>query len=322
MGQNTKIEWADHTFNPWVGCQKISSACDHCYAESWAKRTGGESLWAGERRRTSAANWKLPLKWDRDAAATGIRRRVFCASLADVFDNQVPTWWRDDLWVLIAATPNVDWLLLTKRPQNISKMLPGSCVEQLVGHDLPAWPWPNVWLGTTVENQTEADRRIPYLLRVPASVRFLSCEPLLGPIDLYNGDPDPRLNGHTATETFLGDWWEPGDDPRGPSRHGMDWVIVGGESGPGARPSHPDWIRSLRGQCLVADVPFFFKQHGEWIGVPDLRRLPEGQGPGFGAYDHCQYDQGLESVRVGRNRAGHLLDGVEHHAIPKWESVF
>src|SRR5262245_18137233 len=124
MGADSKIEWCHHTFNAFVGCTKVSPACDHCYAEAWAKRAGHPELWAGERRRTSAENWKQPLKWDKAAARTGERHRVFCASLADVFDNQVPDVWRTDLWKLIDLTPNLDWLLLTKRPQNIAKMLP------------------------------------------------------------------------------------------------------------------------------------------------------------------------------------------------------
>jgi protein gp37 len=252
MAQTTAIAWADSTFNPWVGCTKISAACDHCYAESWAKRAGNPELWQGERRRTSASNWAQPIKWDRQAKAEGVRRKVFCASLADVFDNQVPERWRYDLWALIAATPNLDWLLLTKRPQNIAKMLPEGW----------AGGWSNVWLGVTVENQDAADLRIPYLMAIPAAVRFLSCEPLLGPLDLYNGDPDPRLGGHQATKTFIGDWWEPGDSSTSPSRHGVDWVIAGGESGPNARPSNPNWFFSLRDQCDVAEVPFFFKQWG------------------------------------------------------------
>lgn len=259
MGENTKIEWADKTFNPWLGCTKVSPACDHCYAETWAKRTGQANLWSGDRRRTGAANWQQPHKWNFDAFALKTRYRVFCASLADVFDNQVPDAWRNDLWSVIEQTPYLDWLLLTKRPQNIAKMLPAADWHKPWGDG-----WDNVWLGTTAENQEEADRRIPHLLGLPAKIHFLSVEPLLGPIDLYNGDPDPRLGGHETTKTFLGDWWEPGDDPKGPSRHGLDWVIVGGESGAGARPMHPDWARSLRDQCQAAEVPYFFKQHGEF----------------------------------------------------------
>lgn len=234
MGANSKIEWTDHTFNPWVGCTKVSPACDHCYAEGWAERTGQSRLWGGERRRTTAANWRQPIKWNRDASASSERRKVFCASLADVFDNQVPAEWRADLWSLVAATPRLNWLLLTKRPQNIAKMLP------------PDWHngWPNVWLGTTVENKAEC-RRINHLRHIPAAVRFLSCEPLLEEIE--------------------------------PDMTGISWVICGGESGPGARLMNPAWARSLRDQCAAAGVPFFMKQMTRKALIPDdlmVREFP------------------------------------------------
>jgi protein gp37 len=178
----TKIEWTatvlpdgttlpGFSFNPWVGCQAVSDACAHCYAEATVKRFGGDFA---VRRRTTPSNWRQPLKWNDAARAAGVRRKVFCASMADVFDNQVPDEWRMDLWAMIAGTPQLDWLVLTKRPQNIAKMM------------AQRWPrrWDNLWLGTTVENQTEADRRIPHLLAAPAAVHFLSCEPLLSAVDL------------------------------------------------------------------------------------------------------------------------------------------
>ncbi|MDB5848232.1 MAG: hypothetical protein JWP29_1984 [Rhodoferax sp.] len=169
MAENSKIEWTTHTFNPWVGCTKISPACDHCYAEGWAKRTGGAALWQGERRRTTPENWRKPLKWNAAAFASSVRPRVFCASLADVFDNQIPAEWRSDLWHLIAQTPWLDWLLLTKRPQLVARMAPDKW-----------WSgWDHVWLGATAENATEAQRRVPYLQASHARTRFLSCEPLL-----------------------------------------------------------------------------------------------------------------------------------------------
>jgi len=242
MGENSKIEWCDHTFNPFVGCTKISPACDHCYAEAWAKRTGNDALWQSERRRTTDANWRQPLKWNREAERGGVRRKVFCASLADVFDNQVPLHWRDDLWCLICKTPWLDWLLLTKRPQNIAKMLPPGDLWQ-------PWPWPNVWLGCTAENQEEADRRIPHLLAVPAAVRFLSCEPLLGPVSLrrwFTASDDDHC-------------WQPG---------GISWVIVGGESGPNRRPMDLAWARSIRDQCAAVDVAFFGKQLDKKTPLP------------------------------------------------------
>ena len=168
--ENSKIEWTDHTFNPWVGCSKVSPACDDCYAEAWAKRTGQhEQPWGEWRRRTSPANWKLAIKWDRQAQKAGVRKKVFCASLADVFDDQVPNEWRDDLWSLIERTQHLDWLLLTKRPENIKDMLPENWGDG----------WPNVWLGITVESQREANRRIPHFEQIPAIIKFLSCEPLL-----------------------------------------------------------------------------------------------------------------------------------------------
>jgi len=316
----TKIEWtatinADgtvrpgYTFNPWVGCTKVSGACDFCYAEGWAKRTGNADLWQGERRRTSDANWRKPLKWDAEAARLGVRHRVFCASLADVFDNQVPREWRADLWLLIKSTPHLDWLLLTKRPQNIAKMLP----------DVWGTGWPNVWLGTTAENQAEADRRIPHLLAAPAAVRFISAEPLLGPIDLTT--IWLRRDGERPTELShrLGDYVRPltgnfRDSPR------LGWIIVGGESGRGARPMHPDWARAIRDQCAAAGVPFFFKQWGAWgpadSGTPIQ---PDGR-PASASMDFpyvCRAAGTAWMREVGKARAGRLLDGREHNAMPE-----
>lgn len=248
MAENSGIEWTTHTFNPWAGCTKVSPACDHCYAESWAKRSGHVE-WGpkGNRRRTKT--WGNPVKWNRQAGETGERPRVFCASLADVFDNHrsILPEWRRDLWRLIRETPNLDWLLLTKRPQNIEKMLPDDWSDG----------YPNVWLGTTVENQTEADRRIPHLLSVPAVIHFLSMEPLLGPVDIGIGlgctcDSEERCFGTCP-------YYRSGVNPRQ-----LSWVIVGGESGHQHRPTDPDWFRGLRDQCSAAGVPFLFKQ---WSGA-------------------------------------------------------
>lgn len=252
MGEHTAIEWCDHTFNPWVGCTKVSPACDHCYAESWAKRAGTPELWQGERRRTTPANWRKPWEWHRFAVNEDLRRRVFCASLADVFDNQVPDEWRNDLWSLISITPNLDWLLLTKRPQNIAKMLPATWGDG----------WQNVWLGTTVENQEEADLRIPHLIHVPARVRFLSVEPMLGSVDIS--------------------WIKVGLGHRLLSTGIIGWVICGGESGGGCRPMALEWARDLRDQCKGGGVPFFMKQMGgvrkPFPAIPDdlmIREFPQ-----------------------------------------------
>ena len=279
MSENTKIEWADHTFNPWTGCTKVSPACDHCYAEGWAKRSGHVKWGSGQpRRRTSDANWRMPLKWNREAERTGVRPRVFCASLADVFDNEVDPAWRADLFKLIADTRNLDWLLLTKRVGNVMKManevadMPrlGSHTGHLIAHQ---WrngsPPKNVWLGATVVNQEEADRDIPKLLAVPAAKRFLSIEPMLGPMLL----PFERLREWNRIALM------------NQQEHAVlriDWVIVGGESGPGARPMSPDWARSIRDQCAAAGVALFVKQmggsrdkRGELFDLPDDLRIRE-----------------------------------------------
>jgi protein gp37 len=257
----TTIEWTatrgpdgtlqpGYTMNPWTGCLRVSPGCDHCYAATLSNRAPGTfGSWepGAARKRTSEAYWKKPLSWNRKAEQLGVRLKVFCASMADVFDNQAPEDWRVELWRLIRETPHLDWLMLTKRPQNIRKMLP-----QEVDFGRAAWgrggPWPNVWLGTTVENQEEADRRIPHLLAVPARVRFLSCEPLL-------------------ERVVIREHWLVRHHPQSAR---VDYVICGGESGAGARPMHLDWARSLRDQCAAAGVPFFMKQ----MGGPVKARMP------------------------------------------------
>jgi len=227
MAENSGIEWTHHTFNPWIGCTKVSAACDHCYAEAWDARglQGLPTRWGPHADRTRTKTWANPLKWNRDAERLGIRYRVFCASLADVFDNHksIMPEWRSDLWALIKSTPHLDWLLLTKRPQNIPKMLP---VDWGNG-------WPNVWLGTSTENREEMLRRAAALSKVPAVVRFWSAEPLVGDL------------GRIPPEVM-------------PS-----WIITGGENGQHYRPVNPDWFRSLRDQAADAGVPFLFKQ---WEG--------------------------------------------------------
>jgi len=296
MGANSKIEWTNHTFNPWVGCTKVSPACDGCYAESWAKRTGHPELWQGDRRRTTAANWREPLKWNKAAAAAGERHRVFCASLADVFDNQVSEVWRADLWTLIENTPNLDWLLLTKRPQNIRNMLPGNYDDYLIGRHTP-WGhgWRNVWLGTTVENQQEADRRIPHLLSIDAAVHFLSCEPLLGPLDILRWMHDDECPA-TVGEDYC--------TCAPPREHHIRWVIAGGETGGGARPMHPEWARSLRDQCQAAGVAFHFKQWGDWH--PDALLYTDTE-------KRCP----PPNMKVGKHKTGRMLDGRTWDELPE-----
>jgi protein gp37 len=299
VGENSRIEWCDSTFNPWVGCTKVSRGCDHCYAEAMMDHRYGKLEWGphGARKRTSEANWKKPLQWAKQARASGTRPRVFCASLADVFDNKVPDEWRFDLGQLILATPELDWLLLTKRPENMTKgMLP------VIG-----WPWPNVWLGVTAEDQARADHRIPILLNTPAAVRFVSYEPALGPIEF----------GKWADEGVYIDWLR-GFDGSEPPTPGLDWVIAGGESGPNARPAHPQWFRDVRDQCKAAGVAFHYKQAGEWMPVASAR---SGEG---GALPPDRLPQGVREVvvgdvvmrRVGKKAAGRLLDGIEHNGFP------
>nr|WP_047169428.1 phage Gp37/Gp68 family protein [Sphingomonas sp. Y57] len=297
MAENTKIEWAHHTFNPWIGCMKVGPGCDHCYAETLATARLGVAWGPGApRRRTAESTWKQPLRWNARAAKLGVRYRVFCSSLADVFDNEVDPDWRSDLFELIDRTPHLDWLLLTKRIGNAARMLHDDWERE-------AFP-SNVWLGATIVNQAEADRDIPKLLATPAAKRFLSMEPLLGPVQIAEYMPNPLWND-------IPSWQQPE----------LDWVIVGGESGPGARPMHPDWARSLRHQCAVAGVPFLFKQWGEWFpyGHIDasgcINTVDKGERPG--KWHRWPIERGdLFSVNLGKKAAGRLLDGVQHDGVP------
>lgn len=282
--ENTHIEWTTHTWNPWEGCTKVSPGCLHCYAETRNARFGGGSApnWGkgAPRRRTSASNWNQPLKWNRHeerlsqhfgSRTPGSRPRVFCASLADWLDDVVPIEWLADLLDLVRITPHLDWLLLTKRPQNWYDRIMGILSTDLrmaktIG--FPEWlyewksgnPPANVWIGTTVENQAMADKRIPELLSIPAKIRFLSCEPLLEKVDLmwpeslFPDGPTRCCGGYQC-----GCHGQPAEPPM---LYGINWLIAGGESGPGFRPFDPDWARSLRDQCKAANVAFFMKQMG------------------------------------------------------------
>ena len=230
MGADSKIEWTHHTFNPWWGCQRVSPGCENCYAEAFAKRTG-HGVWGptADRRFFGDKHWAEPLKWNREAAAAGDRRRVFCASMADVFEDRRDL---DDqrarLWKLISATPALDWLLLTKRPQNVDRLLPA--------------PRPgNVWLGVTAEDQKRADERIPELLRATwAAVRFVSYEPAIEVVDFS-------------------------------AFRGVDWLIIGGESGGGSRPFDPDWALRVIHQCEAIGAAPFVKQLGTRIRLRDAK---------------------------------------------------
>lgn len=269
----TVIEWVrnqdgelGYTFNGWIGCEPISRGCDGCYAEvdtpTRVLRAKGIETWGphAERHRTSAANWRMPKRWDRKAADSSMRLRVFCASLSDWLDNKVPVQWLVELLDLVRQTPNLDWLMLTKRIGNWRSRLDAALelASSSGMSDLASWiaDWlagrapAHVWLGATVVNQVEVDRDVVKLLRTPAARRFLSMEPLLGPVSFEGvfANPNNPADGTNALEA-------------------LDWVIVGGESGPNARPMHPDWVRSLRDQCAAVDVPFLFKQWGEWLPI-------------------------------------------------------
>ncbi|QBF32131.1 DUF5131 family protein [Thalassococcus sp. S3] len=270
MGANSKIEWTTHTFNPWWGCTKVSEACKNCYAEAWAKRVG-QNVWGPkpQRRLLSDAHWKQPIAWNKKAERDGERPRVFCASMADVFEDRDELQeHRSRLFDLIEQTPNLDWLLLTKRPQNVDRMARW-------GND---WPW-HVWLGTTIEMQKRADELLPYLAATPAKVRFISAEPLLGPLDIN------RWLGNT-----------------------IDWVITGGESGPKARPASPKWFRDLHRQCMENEVAFHFKQWGDWA---------PGDGANLPAARKKTAHDGTSMMRIGKKNAGRVLDGKEWDQLPK-----
>lgn len=401
MAENSKIEWTDHTFNPWIGCTKVSPGCAHCYAETLMDVRYGRVKWGkGQPRlRTSAANWKKPLSWNRLAYSFaqcevcgwrgdrsvkkrstdsvihcpqcdtrgslrgGPRPRIFCSSLADWLDEEVPVEWLADLLGLIHATPHLDWLLLTKRPQNFRSRINSAFMAVANDrHDadllnwISAWsveegceegeldvPPSNVWIGTTVEDQERANQRIPWLLDIPARVRFLSCEPLLGPVDLTDvrlieqKTPNhPRVTVNALTGQVSG-----------PDEiiERVHWVICGGESGPGARPMHPDWARSLRDQCQAAQVPFLFKQWGDWVGGQrDPRKgkviLQDGTifwtNPGHKPVHHWDNAQpfGACSARVGKasrkierldnttlETNNRLLDGREWNEFPQVKEV-
>lgn len=312
MGQNTNIEWCDHTFNPWIGCQAISPGCDNCYAAAWAKRYGRDFATP---TLTKAANWALPFKWARLAEheastwesnckligrnkliAEGFtpprRPRVFTASLADIFDNRVNPEWREHLWAMIRATKSLDWLIVTKRIGNAIDMLPEDWGED---------GYPNVWILITVCDQKEYERDILKLANTPAICKGLSIEPMLGQIDLNSNGAKYNVDlGEKALKGIR------------PLYGDIDWVIVGGESGKGARPMQADWARLIRDQCTEAGVPFFFKQWGHWCPAEEL---PDETARILDSAGHKLTDE--PSWALSKRLAGRTLDGEAWNQFPE-----
>lgn len=321
--KDTKIEWTTtrhpetgiiypgNTFNPWIGCTRVSPGCETCYAEVMANRfrkkfTGDEKgkVWGvqGVRYVTSDDYWKQPIRWNRQAQKAGVRLKVFCASEADIFEHdstipvafrQIVAQTRERLFTLVERTPWLNWLFLTKRIENVMPLVP------------PLWNelwWPdNVWIGASMEDQRRYDERIEELLRIPATVRFISAEPLLGAIDM-------KLS----------------------TNRGINWVIAGGESGRTNRPVHPEWIRSLRDQAVSANIPFFFKQWGEWSPDPVLGKKSKAiqmkvggevlKYPVAGSVaDNWAGEQWL--YKTGKTAGGRLLDGLQWDEMPAGEGV-
>lgn len=247
MADNSNISWTDHTFNPWVGCQRVSQGCVHCYAETLLTKRQNRDVWGAKdkRQRTGDGIWRKPARWNREAAERRAPFRVFCSSLADVFEDAPgPNEWRPDVWAIIRSTPWLDWQLLTKRPENIVGMLPEDWEHG----------WPNVWLGTSIEDRHVVDRA-RMLAGVPAFSRFISYEPAIGPV--FFDDFDEVLSDGER----IGFWSDVGNsiDPE-LDLAGIDWLIAGGESGPGFRPMELDWALDAKMECDRGHTAFFFKQ--------------------------------------------------------------
>ncbi len=312
MSERTKIEWAHDTFNPWWGCVRVSPGCEHCYAESWAKRMG-KDVWGtkADRRMMSDNHWKQPAKWNLQAEQSGEPRRVFCGSMCDVFearsDGVEDTLYfaRQRLFNLIEATPHLTWMLLTKRPENMVNLT--SHRESWRG----AWPR-NVWAMCTVEDQQRADERIPHLLQVPAAVLGLSCEPLLGPVDFteWLGAECRHEGAYTEPDTNALICRECDESAL------LNWCIAGGESGPKARPMHSDWARGIRDQCDRAGTAFHFKQWGEWVRPS---QMDEDLLAGYDFQDHYHAYDRDDPFRLGKKVTGRKLDGRTWDQFPKTE---
>jgi protein gp37 len=346
MSAISKIQWTDATWNPVTGCTRVSEGCTHCYAERDSARwsDAGSKKYSGVARRTdSGPRWTGKVRLHPEVLAEPFRykkpKRIFVCSMSDLFHPDVPFEFIDQVFAVMALCPQHTFQVLTKRPERMAQytdaevMWSADCiheeVKELTGESyvVGEWPMPNVWLGTSCEDQATADQRIPHLLQCPAAVRFLSLEPLLGPIDLT----PQLLMQHAQTVRRVQRGQMPWDAPaeQHPSIH---WVIVGGESGPGARPMHPDWARSIRDQCQAAGVPFFFKQWGEYepgcayyteadrIREEHLDRQHVIVSSGGSVWnidqDHQPPPRAWFMHCVGKKTAGRMLDGREWNQFP------
>lgn len=349
---NTKIEWTHipgytgETWNPVVGCDIVSKGCTNCYAMKWAAQrldgnknashyygttriVNGNPVWTGKVATASEKTLLKPLHWKKP-------RSIFVNSMGDLFHESVPDEWIDKVFAVMALCPQHIFMILTKRPDRMREYNNQSLLFERIGRkasnltdkNIKTWDLcagrmipslPNVWLGTSVEDQATANERIPHLLSTPAAVRFLSCEPLLGAVDLGHlqpGDLSVEINALAGSHGVI--------RPHIGKNDKLNWVIAGGESGQGARPMHPDWVRGLRDQCAEAGVPFFFKQWGEFVTGyfdgdeyevdEDCHGPCEGRGV---TPCHTNYDMDpLHYIRVGKSRGGHMLDGKTHYAWP------
>lgn len=325
MGDKTAIEWTDATWNPVTGCAKVSAGCKHCYAErEWPRMQKLTQAYAGRDFtdvRTHADRLDQPLRWKRP-------RMIFVNSMSDLFHEDVPDYFIDQVFAVMALTPQHTFQVLTKRPERMRQYFAArrkgdpwaeaaDYIADLIGMDEHPIvleprdiPLPNVWLGVSVENQAAADERIPLLLDTPAAVRWISAEPLIGPVSFRWAvwhDYSSREPGFVHNQL---------DGMRV-----IDWVVVGGESGPKARPMHPQWARDLRDQCAAAGVPFLFKQWGEWGNVwGAATHLIYADGtvvPGTHEHPDAWKNKTAETMtRVGKKAAGRLLDGVTHDGYP------
>lgn len=363
MSGKTKIEWTDRSWNPVRGCSRVSAGCENCYAERVAHRfnglgqpyegltrmVNGRPTWNGK---ITLAEHLLaaPLKWRKPS-------RIFVNSMSDLFHSGVPDGYIHRVFAIMALCPQHQFQVLTKRPERMKKLLSRHDAPLFIWREMNSimnapqitaltgwhsaagmkWPLPNVWMGVSVEDQATAEQRIPHLLETPADVRWVSAEPLLGPVDLESVCVRRDKSGEEYQNCLSLEEWSdfPSSEQVRNSVGGgalIDWVVAGGESGPGSRPAHPDWFRSLRDQCARSGTRFFFKQQGDWSWgdfIPKPNSAPphkcgwvkhDGRWTTFDAadaIDFCEAPGRAHVINVGKSRAGRLLDGREHNEYPE-----